>query len=440
METEEVIELLKARRPLLWVNPGLRPAAQALPSLPLQLCDIKEAEARLDRFAPLTAELFSETEETGGTIESDLIPAARLREAMEGHFDLHLPGRFWVKGDHALPIAGSVKARGGIYEVLHFAEQLAARYGLLATGEPYTSLASPEARELFGRYTLSVASTGNLGLSVGVTGAALGFQVCVHMSAEARDWKKERLRRRGVVVIEHESDVTAAGREARELSRRDPHAYFVDDESSPLLFLGYSVAALRLKRQLEFAGVPVDQRHPLLVYLPCGLGGAPCGITFGLKHVFGDAVHCFLAEPVEAPCMMLTLLRGIEAECSVYDIGLRNATEADGLAVAVASRFVRPFAATLASGCFTVQDEDLFRFIYLLDETEGLRAEPSAVAGFAGPMRLAANEQGRRYVEQHGLGEHMENANHILWSTGGLFMPSDEYGHFRERGARLCGA
>ena len=433
------VEHLRRREPLLWINPRLRPASEALPELPLGMHDIRDAEARLERFAPLLAQLFADTKESGGVIESELIPAARLHDALADHFNTELPGRLWVKGDHALPVAGSVKARGGIYEVLHFAEQLATEHGLLGADEPYTKLATPEARDLFGRYTLSVASSGNLGLSVGVTGAALGFEVHVHMSVEAKQWKKERLRQRGVTVIEHPSDVTEAARVGRETAAGDPNIYFVDDENSPLLFLGYSVAALRLKPQLERAGVAVDEAHPMFVYLPCGLGGAPCGISFGLRHVFGDAVHCFLAEPVEAPCMLLTMLTGIESDVSVYDIGLRIETEADGLAVAYASRFVRPFAGALVSGCLTVTDDDLFRFVYQLDETEGLQVEPSAAAGFAGPIALSSEEAGRSYLKEHHLARHMENANHIVWTTGGLFVPPDEYEKFTQRGAGLCG-
>ena len=179
-------------------------------------------------------------------------------------------------------MAGSVKARGGIYEVLKHAEDLAIAAGKLKETDNYEKLCSDEMRAFFNQYTVQVGSTGNLGLSIGISSAAIGFKVKVHMSADARQWKKDLLRSKG-----------------RKLSDADPMSYFVDDEKSVNLFLGYAVAASRLKKQLEEQGVVVDEQHPLIVYIPTGVGGAPGGVAYGLKRVYKNIAS--LRSPPSAP-------------------------------------------------------------------------------------------------------------------------------------------
>lgn len=107
------------------------------------------------------------------------------------------------------------------------------------------------------------------------------------------------------------------------------------------------------------AGRVVDAAHPLFVYLPCGVGGAPGGITYGLKALFGEHVHCFFAEPVASPCVLVQLASGAQAPVSVYHIGLDNRTDADGLAVGQASHLVSPLMGSQLAGVFTVPDVDI---------------------------------------------------------------------------------
>lgn len=420
-----LIDRLHSRQPLYWANPQLAAVDAALARVAhrnaLGLSDIEAADTLLRRWAPALVRLFPELASSGGIIESPLV-ALENADAVTG---VHCAGRSFVKADHALPVAGSIKARGGIYEVLAWAEQLARDNGILGADGSPAQLLGDEARALFARHTLAVGSTGNLGLSIGIMASALGFHAVVHMSHDAKAWKKDRLRKRGVEVVEHRGDYAAAVAAGREAASQSDHAYFVDDENSRNLFLGYAVAALRLKAQLDEAGVLVDAEHPLLVYLPCGVGGAPGGITFGLKHVFGDAVHCHFAEPYASPAMLVRL-SSPDGPRSVYDIGLDNVTEADGLAVASASELVYELVHELVSGVYTVADDDLFGTLARLRDTNGMQIEPSAAAAFLGLKQL-----------DPALLNRYPQATHIFWTTGGSFVPDEEYEKFYRRGEAL---
>ncbi|QQK76211.1 D-serine ammonia-lyase [Salicibibacter cibarius] len=426
IERHPALERIIRAEEVVWLNPKYRSFNDYKASLSLSLEDIKEAAARFRRFQPLIATLFPETADDDGLIESSIIQIPKMQSDLSKHYGVDLPGKLWVKADHELPIAGSIKARGGIYEVLKFAEHLALEHGLLQTSDDYSLLAGAGPCALFQQYGIMVGSTGNLGLSIGIMSAKLGFNVDVHMSADAKEWKKETLRSVGATVVQHTDDFSGAVAEGRKAAEADSHVYFVDDEWSRDLFMGYAVAALRIKKQLETARIQVDEAHPLFVYLPCGVGGGPGGVTFGLKQVFEDAVHCFFAEPTESPAMFLGLLTGMHEKVSVGDFGLSNHTVADGLAVGRPSGAVGKIIEKMVSGMYTVRDEHLYQLLRQLMDAEEMYLEPSALAGFPGPYNLIGTAAGKEYLKQQGLDEEkFANATHLLWGTGGSMVPDD---------------
>jgi D-serine dehydratase len=252
------------------------------------------------------------------------------------------------------------------------------------------------------------------------------------MSADAKQWKKDLLRAKGATVIEYESDYSKAVEEGRKASDQDPMSYFVDDENSMNLFMGYSVAARRLKNQLDDLNILVDEAHPLFVYLPCGVGGAPGGIAYGLKSVYKDNVHCFFVEPTHAPCMLVGMATGLHNEISVRDLGIDGITHADGLAVGRPSKLVGKMMDYLLGGVITIDDYKLYDYMRNLHETENKDIEPSACAAFEGFVKFETTDEGKEYIKRHNLENNMKNAVHIAWATGGSLVPEEINKQFLE--------
>jgi D-serine dehydratase len=110
-----------------------------------------------------------------------------------------------------------------------------------------------------------------------------------------------------------------------------------------------------------------------------------------------------------------------ERSLSVYDIGLDNCTEADGLAVARASELAYRMVKDLVTGCYTVTDAELLKTLYALHDRMLIDIEPSSAVAFLG---LARNPE----ASQAGAT--------IFWTTGGSLTPVEEQ-HVYLRRARV---
>ena len=84
-------------------------------------------------------------------------------------------------------------------------------------------------------------------------------------------------------------------------------------------------------------------------------------------------------------------------------------------------------------------DQDLYRWLYLLGREEGIQIEPSAAAGFNGPSFIKQYAQGQGAHSQNQLHNTLKNSTQIIWATGGSLVPEPEYRMFYDKGHDING-
>jgi D-serine dehydratase len=404
-ELDGVFKRMRAGMPTAWLR-----ASGAAPNVPgLTRPVIEEVRQRFERFQRPLAELFPDSGWDG-----------RIRSPLKRYpVPIGAAGELFVKCDSLLPMTGSVKARGGVYELLCSIEAFALREKMLPSSMDYSALLTPASREALAKHRVIVASTGNLGFSIGLVGRAFGVDIEVHMSSDAKEWKKARLRSLGARVIEHATDYEGAVAAARQAAL-ECDAYFIDDERSLRLFSGYSIAGRELATQLAAEGIEISTGRPLVVYLPCGVGGAPGGIAAGLLQEYADAVVIVFVEPIASACMLVALASGQRQP--VYAFGLDNNTIADGLAVPTASELVLERIGARIDAVVALPDSSMIEWVRRAWRESQFRLEPSGASGFAAiePFLAARAERG----------DAIRNAVHVVWTTGGSLVPDAEFESF----------
>lgn len=163
MKNQPLLKKIASEQEVFWLNDELEDAKTALSKINITMSDIEDAEARLARFAPFIQKCFPETQPQNGLIESPLTEIENMKKQLEQEYNVSISGRLFLKQDSHLAISGSVKARGGIYEVLKHAEDLALEHGKIKLTDDYSVFASDEMKSFFNQFKIQVGSTGNLG-------------------------------------------------------------------------------------------------------------------------------------------------------------------------------------------------------------------------------------------------------------------------------------
>ena len=152
----ETVEKIAGKKEFVWINPNEIDYSEYEKELPMSDDDLKDAEARLARFAPFIKKVFPETAETNGIIESPLEPIFAMQKKLEEKYQVNIPGKLYLKMDSHLPVAGSIKARGGVYEVLKHAEELAMEAGMISIDDDYSILADEKFKKFFSGFKVQV--------------------------------------------------------------------------------------------------------------------------------------------------------------------------------------------------------------------------------------------------------------------------------------------
>ena len=79
----------------------------------------------------------------------------------------------------------------------------------------------------------------------------------------------------------------------------------------------------------------------------------------------------------------------------------------------------------------------MYHMLAQIADAEGLKLEPSALAGMYGPVLMASDPAFAAYPSSAGISrEALRQGVHLVWATGGSMVPPEEMQHYYETGKR----
>jgi len=258
--------------------------------------------------------------------------------------------RLWLKAEN-LQETGSYKYRGALRAVDRVARE--------------------------GRHRGVVAqSTGNHGIAVAAAARTYGLAATVVLPADAAANKVARVESYGAQVVRRGTTVEERLEEVQRLHREHGYAV-VDAYDHPDVVVGQGTAALELIREVERRGAGLDA-----LVLPVGGGG---GIAGACLAATGRDLAIVGVEPVGCDSLGRSLDAGHRVTVPPAP------TLADGLRPSTVGELPFEIASRSGTTVVRVDDPEIVRAMVLAALHTALVLEPSAAAGLAGALRIAAS-------------------------------------------------
>ena len=225
-------------------------------------------------------------------------------------------------------------------------------------------------------------SSGNAGASVSAYAARAGVKAHIFVPASAPQAKLGQIRAYGAEVhsVEGSREDTTAAAMAYVARRR---LVYASHALSPYYFEGTKTFAYEVAERFAEEGLP---RH---ILFPVGNGSLLIGTWIGLREL-REAGQ--IAEVPRLHCVQGRAVMPIVAahHGEAWSPGDATNTVAGGIAVAAPPRREQVLAVLRATNgdAVAVEESDILRFQRLLAETEGIFAELTSAAAFAGLEKL----------------------------------------------------